>query len=156
MTKWIELLEHNDYVGVKKYLKEGGDVDEENENGESVLLQAIRKKCDDDIIDLLLENGADLNDFDNEGVSVFDFAVMYNNGRIVDMLLEQGADVNRTQRRSRFTLLMGAVCYGRTDIAKKLLAAGADKEAEDDHGLKARDYARKMQKKAMMELLEES
>ncbi len=154
MTHWIELLEHNDYLGIKKYLKEGGDVNEENEGGESVLVQAIRKKCDDEIIDLLLENGADLHDFDNEGVSVLDFAVMYNNARIVDLLLEEGIDVNKTQRRSRFTPLMGAVCYGRLEIAKKLLAAGADAEAVDQYGLKASDYARKMQKKAMQELLE--
>ena len=156
MREWIELLGNNDYLGVKKYLKEGGDVNEENESGESVLVQAIRKKCDDDIIDLLLEQGADLYDFDNEGVSVFDFAVMYNNLRIVDMLLEQGFDVNRTQRRSRFTPLMGAVCYGRREIAEKLLTAGADRDAVDDHGLRAYDYARKMQKTAMMELLERS
>ena len=154
MTHWIALLEHNDYLGIKKYLKEGGDVNEENEGGESVLVQAIRKKCDDEIIDLLLEKGADLHDFDNEGVSILDFAVMYNNVRIVDLLLGEGIDVNKTQRRSRFTPLMGAVCYGRLEIAKKLLAAGADAEAVDQYGLKASDYARKMQKKGMLELLE--
>lgn len=153
MTEWIQLLEHNDYLGIKKYLKSGGDVGDENENGESVLVQAIRKKCDDDIIDLLLEHGADINDFDNEGVSVFDFAVMYNNGKIVDMLLEDGFDVNRTQRRSGFTPLMGAVCYGRTEFVKKILDAGADRLVTDSYGMNAYDYAKKMHKQSMMELL---
>jgi ankyrin repeat protein len=154
MVKWIELFERNDYLGVKKYLAEGGDVHEENEGGESVLVQAIRKKCDDEIINLLLEHGAALDDFDNEGVSIFDFAVMYDNGRIVDMLLEQGFDVNRTRRRSGFTPLMGAVCYGRRDIVEKILQAGADRSAKDSHGLTAADYARKTQKRAIQEMLE--
>lgn len=153
MTKWIELFERNDYLGVKKHIGEGGDLSEENEAGESVLVQAIRKKVDDDIIALLIEKGADLHDFDNEGVSIFDFAVMYNNGKIVDRLLEEGFDVNATSRRSRFTPLMGAVCYGRIDMVKKILAAGADKTAIDSYGMCAEDYARKMHKKAMLELL---
>lgn len=153
MTKWIELLERNDYLGIKKYLKEDGDVNEENESGESVLVQAIRKKCDEEIIDLLLEHGADLNDFDNEGVSIFDFAVMYNNIKIVDMLLKNGFDVNHTRRKSGFTPLMGAVCYGRAEMVRKILDAGVDIQAVDNLGLTAGDYARKMQKKAMLELL---
>lgn len=153
MVKWIELFERNDYLGVKKYLQEGGDIHEENEGGESVLVQAIRKKCDQEIVDLLLEHGADLQDFDNEGVSVFDFAVMYNNGYLVDLLLEQGFNVNRTMRRSGFTPLMGAVCYGRTEMVEKILAAGADLETTDTFGLKAADYARKMQKTSIQELL---
>ena len=153
MTKWIELFERNDYLGVKKYLKEGGDLGEENDGGESVLMQAIRKRCDDEIIDLLLEHGADLYDFDNEGVSVFDFAVMYNNAKLVDLLLERGFDVNATHRRSRFTPLMGAVCYGRAEMVQKILAAGADKNAVDNYGMSASDYARKMHKKSMQELL---
>jgi ankyrin repeat protein len=155
MTEWLQLLERNDYLGIKKYLKEGGSVDEENESGESVLVQAIRKKCDDEVIDLLLENGADLNDFDNEGVSIFDFAVMYNNVRIVELLLNQGFDVNHTRRRSGFTPLMGAVCYGRSEIVKKLLDAGADKTARDNYNMNAYDYAKKMHKKSMMELLQQ-
>jgi uncharacterized protein len=154
MVKWIELFERNDYLGVKKYLEAGGDLHEENEGGESVLVQAIRKKCDDEIIDLLLEHGAELDDFDEEGVSIFDFAVMYNNARIVDMLLAQGFDVNHTRRRSGFTPLMGAVCYGRKEIVAKILEAGADTAIRDTHGLTAADYARKTHKQKIREMLE--
>jgi len=153
MTNPTEYIEKNDYLNLKKYLREGGDAKEENEQGETLLLQAIRKKCDEGVIDLLLEYGASLDDFDNEGVSVFDFAIMYNNPRLVDMLLERGVDVNATRRRSRFTPLMGAVCYGRAEMVRKLLDAGADAAVRDAHGLSAYDYARKTNKPRLMELL---
>ena len=48
---------------------------------------------------------------------------------------------------------MGAVCYGRAEMVQKILAAGADKNAVDNYGMSASDYARKMHKKSMQELL---
>ena len=69
-------------------------------------------------------------------------------------LLESGIDVNFTRRRSKFTPLMGAVCYGRKEIAKLLLENGADKEAVDSKGLDPLTFAKKTHRKSMIELLE--
>ena len=131
MTKWIGLLQEDDYIGVKQYLKEGADVNDHNENDESVLAYAIKCKCDDDLIDLLIENGADTDDFDHEGVSVFDYAITYNNIPLVKKMIADGIDVNHTNRKSRFTPLMAAVCYGRGEIVSMLLEHGADKNTMD-------------------------
>ena len=49
---------------------------------------------------------------------------------------------------------MAAVCYGRIDIVKLLLDAGADAGAVDSKGLRALDFAKKMHKKSMIEILE--
>lgn len=155
MTKWVELLEEDDFIGVKQYLKEGADVNDHNDHEESVLALAIKSRCDSDLIDLLIENGADLDDFDEEGVSIFDYAITYNAISLVKRMLASGVDVNRTQRRSGFTPLMCAVCYGRSEIATLLLEQGADKDAVDAKGFAARDFARKMRKKRMLELLGE-
>ena len=154
MNKWIELLKNNDFLGVKKYIKEGADVNDANENGESVLAYAIRQGCDVELLMLLIDNGADVFDFDEEGVSIFDMAITYNNIEMVNYLIEKGINVNSTNRKSGFTPLMAAVSYGRGKIVKILLDNGANKEASDSKGFKAVDFARKMNKKSILELLE--
>jgi ankyrin repeat protein len=154
MNKWIEFLKNNDYLNVKKLIKNGEDVNESNELGESVLACAIRNHCDFELLMLLIENGADIFDFDDEGVSIFDMAITYNNIEMVKYLIGQGLDVNKTMRRSGFTALMAAACYGRVEIAKILLENGANKEAKDIKGFDATDFARKMNKKSILELLD--
>jgi ankyrin repeat protein len=154
MEQWIELLKANDYLGIKKYLKNGGNPNAQEDNGESVICFAMRYHCDEEILDLLIENGADLYQIDNEGVSVFDVAVTYNNLSIIERLIVSGFDVNHPTRRSGFTPLMGAVCYGRIEVIQKLLDKGVDVTARDQHGLSALDFARKMHKKSILALLE--
>ncbi|MDT8338490.1 MAG: ankyrin repeat domain-containing protein [Sulfurimonas sp.] len=154
MNKWIELLKNNDIVGIKKYIKDGADVNEANDTGESVLASSLRYGCDFELILLLVESGADIYDFDEEGVSIFDMAVTYNNIEMVKYLISQGIDVNSTTRRSRFTPLMAAACYGRLEIAKLLLEHGADKNAVDLKGISVTDFARKTNKKSILLLLQ--
>lgn len=154
MEQWITLLKANDYLGIRKYLKSGGNPNAAEENGESVICFAMRYRCDNEILDMLIENGADLNHVDHEGVSVFDVAVTYNNLEIIERLLNNGFDVNRATRKSGFTPLMGAVCYGRVDVIKKLLEMNIDLDVRDSYGLNAIDFARKMHKKTILALLE--
>lgn len=154
MDEWIRLLQDNNYLGVKKYLKSNVDVNESSEEGDSVLALALRYRCDDEIIDLLIDSGSNLEDFNEDGVSILDYAIMYNKIDLTKKLLESGIDVNFTRRRSKFTPLMGAVCYGRKEIAKLLLENGADKEAVDSKGLDPLAFAKKTHRKSMIELLE--
>jgi ankyrin repeat protein len=154
MNKWLELLKNNDYLGIKQYIKNGADLQETNDIGESVLACALRAGCDEDILELLIESGADIFDFDDEGVSIFDMAITYDNQWMVHYLLEKGIDVNHTTRKSGFTALMTAACYGRVEIAKILLEKGANQYAKDLKGFSAIDFARKMNKKSILELLD--
>jgi ankyrin repeat protein len=154
MNEWLELFKNNDYIGVKKYLKNGADIDETNDIGEGVLACAMRAGCDIDLVMLLIENGADIFDFDDEGVSVFDMAITYNYIDIVNYLIEKGFDINKTTRKSGFTPLMTASCYGRVDIVKILLEQDVDQSAVDMKGFSAADFARKMNKKSVLELLD--
>jgi uncharacterized protein len=156
MTQWIKFLQNNDYLGVKKVIQNGANVCEVNETQESVLACALRYKCDDEIIDLLVQNGALLDDCNEDGVNILDYAIMYNYSALVQKIIDSGIDINETKRASGFTALMGAVCYGRGEIARMLLRHGADKEAKDLKGLNALDFAKKTHKKSMIKLLEES
>lgn len=155
MTKWLPILQNNDYLAAKKYIKEGADLNERTEAGESVLAYALKSRVDRDMLELLIESGADLFYADDEGVSILDFAITYNNMYIIQLLLGKGKDINEVTRRSGFTPLMAAVCYGRYDIMKVLLEAGADVTLADSKGLTAYGFAKKMQKTGMMKLLEE-
>ena len=154
MNKWLEFLKNNDFIGVKKHIKDNADVNDENDSEESVLALAMRYRCDFDLVTLLIEAGADIYDFDEEGVSIFEMAITYDNLDMVKYIIEKGIDVNSTQRRSRFTPLMTAACYGRVEIAKVLIEQGADKGAVDKKGISVTDFARKMNKKSILALLD--
>ncbi len=154
MNKWLELLKSDDYLGIKKYIKSGADLLETNEGGESVLACALRAGCEMETLMLLIESGADIFDFDDEGVSIFDMAITYDNFSMVSYIIDQGLDVNKTTRKSGFTALMAAACYGRVEIAKVLLEKGADQHVQDSKGFSAIDFARKMNKKSVLELLD--
>ena len=156
MNEWLDLLRRNDYISIKKHIRNGADVNQKSETGESVLAYALRYRCDDDILELLIESGADVRDTDNEGVSIFDMAITYDNLALVQRLVEEGIyDVNETRRKSGFTPLMCATCYGRVEVAKYLLEKGADRNAVESKGLSAADFARKMNKKTILKLLKE-
>ena len=154
MDKWLELFKNNDYLNVKKYIKEGFDVNACDEGGESVLACGIKAGCELDLLFLLIENGADIFHFDAEGVSIFDMAIAYGNIEMVHYLINHGIDVNKTQRRSGFTSLMAAACYGRIEITQVLIANGANQQAVDAKGFTAADFARKMNKKSILNLLQ--
>ena len=154
MNRWIELLNKDDYIGIKKYIKDGADLTKTNENGESILAYALRARVDNDTLMLLIENGADIFDFDEEGVSIFDMAITYDNIEIVKYLIKKGVDVNQTRRRSRFTPLMTASSYGRVEVVKILLENNVKQDVCDIKGFSAVDFARKMNKKSVLTLLE--
>jgi len=156
MTKWLSILQNNNYMGAKKHIKEGGNLNARTEAGESVLAYALKSRVDQDMLELLIENGADLFYSDDEGVSILDFAVTYNNMFMVKLLLEKGKDVNDITRKSGFTPLMAAVCYGRYEIFRVLLEAGSDTTAVERKGMTALNFAQKMRKKSMISLLEEA
>jgi len=156
MNKWNTLLQENDYLGIKKYTKNGANVNKKNdETEESVLAMALRLRCDKDILDLLVELGADIKAIDKEGVSILDNAITYNAVDFALWLLDNGIDVNENQRKSGFTALMGAVCYNRTELIKEFLARGADIKAVDTKGYDVKEFARRMNKKRTLELLTE-
>ena len=153
MNRWLELLKNDDYLGIKKYIKNGADLEETNESGESVLACSLRAHCEMETMMLLIENGADIFDFDDEGVSIFDMAITYGHMGMLNYLLEQGVDVNATTRRSGFTPLMAAVCYGRVEIVKVLITQDVNQKTKDTKGFTAVDFARKMNKKSILALL---
>jgi len=156
MQAWLELLKDNNFIGIKKHIKDKADLEACDEHGQSVLATAIKLKCDEDILSLLIDSGADVHAFDDEGVSILDFAVNGSNIDLIKRLCEEGIDINKTSRKSRFTALMAAVCYNEYEILKFLILNKADLEARDSSGFTAYTFAKKMRKKKMMDILVEN
>ena len=154
MQEWLKPLEDNDYIGIKKLISSGSDIQACNDHEESVLALAIKMKCDDDIIELLMQRGADIHHCDDEGVSMLDFAIASNNYGLVNKLVEEGFSVDKTERNSGFTPVMAAVCYNRYEILKYLLESKkADLTLRDTSGFSAYTFAKKMRKQKMMDIL---
>jgi ankyrin repeat protein len=156
MQEWLELLKDNNFIGIKKYIKTNANLEECDEHGESVLASAIKLKCDNDIIDLLIDSGADVHAFDDEGVSILDFAINGSNFDLVKRLCEEGVDINKTSRKSKFTALMAAVCYNEYEMDKFLIEKKVNIDARDSSRFTAYTFAKKMRKKKMLDILIES
>ena len=41
MNKWLEFLKNNDFIGIKKYIKENADVNDTNDSEESILFKEL-------------------------------------------------------------------------------------------------------------------
>ncbi len=156
----VEAIRRDDYIGIKKAIKAGADLEqivenEMNENEESLLFYALHHKCDFETIKLLIESGVDIARCDEEGVSLLDEAIVTGELELVRYLVEEKEmDVNMTRRKSGFTPLMQAASYGYTEIVQFLLDKGADIEARDSSNLNVIEYTKKLQRKNMQKFLE--
>lgn len=101
---------------------------------ESLLHHAVRRP-DPAITKLLLERGAarGVNSF--AGETAFGSAIRRGREDIVQLFLEHGESPNNRNEHGN-TGLMVAVLAGTLPLVKKLVAAGADLEAENDSGLR--------------------
>ena len=93
-----------------------------------------------ELVEMLLNNGADVNATDNNGNTALSFASQNGHTEIVAMLLAARADVNI---KSDFggTALMLASLRGHTEIVAKLLEKGADVNTENNYGQTALSLA---------------
>ncbi len=72
-----------------------------------------------DIVAILLERGADINEAGSDGKTALIRAAWYGHTDVVKILLEKGADVNAKDKKGK-TALNYAVEKDHTDIAHQL------------------------------------
>ena len=94
MAELITSIYLNDIKNIKEALENGADVYfQDEQSGMSPLHVAILQN-NRDIVELLLEKGADVNLQNNSGDTPLHFAIAGENVELCNLLLNAGADVN--------------------------------------------------------------
>lgn len=103
-----------------------------NADGHTALMTAA-KNGSIEILQVLLDNNANLEQKDAIGKTAFLWAVERGHREVAQMLLDYGADIN-TQNQYGNTALMWTARFGDTAMAKMLLNGGADINIRNIHG----------------------
>jgi len=160
---WFALKEKTEFL-----LSKGSDVKarDGNNEGATPLHVAVWKSPNNGIVELLIENEADVNDKNNSGETPLDWAIKYKRTELADLLrkhggkhgtihgaarggdievvkefLATGTDVNAKSSWNGSTPLHHAAEYGHKEVAELLIAEGADVNAPAKYGLTPLDVA---------------
>jgi ankyrin repeat protein len=117
-------------------LAAGADPEHQDFMDKTPLAQAVQEGHAE-VVRVMLEAGASLNSGDDD--SLLSSAVWQGHGKIVDLLLDHGVDPNE-QRPNSPPALFWAVAFGKTSLAARLLAAGADPNARMPKGRRVGEF----------------
>ena len=95
-----------------------------SDNGRALLITALYAG-QKDVVELLLDIGADVNRFNAFGESPLFVAVYMHRKDIVELLLERGADANPICEELRFSPIRVATSFRYWDIVNVLKTHGA-------------------------------
>ncbi|WQF77225.1 Putative ankyrin repeat-containing domain superfamily [Colletotrichum destructivum] len=131
----------------------GADLEDRGDEGDTILISAIKLGYADKIIALLCELGADVNAVDNLGCSAVHHAAMSaSDDDTLAVLVHAGGDIDRRDLGTR-TPLVAAVQNYRFNAIEKLLEFGADLELRLQNGRTALHVAISMRSTPMTEFL---
>ena len=91
-------------------------------------LHAGSKGGHPEIVQVLLDAGAEVNPIDSFGDTPLMMAAMRGHVEVVKVLLSAGADVNFVSVLSGYTLLHGAAAYGELAVVRELCERGAERQ----------------------------
>ncbi|MDC0065776.1 ankyrin repeat domain-containing protein, partial [Verrucomicrobia bacterium] len=134
---------------IKKYFADGGDANKRDPEGKMTLLLHAIYIENKTIVKILIENGADINDKDKNGVTPLSFALTKE---IAELLIDKGADIN-AKCDDGDTPLHSAAYNGRKEIAELLIDKGADINAKGTIGWTPLHLAVQQGRKEVVELL---
>lgn len=109
---------------------------QDNENTADFVNDFNPNKIAFDITQLLLENNANVDIENKDGINALDIAAMNDDAKRIDLLLDYSADINHICKTNNFTPLMNAIdsSFGHlTDAIKTLVQRGADINIETKH-----------------------
>jgi len=144
-----------DLAGVKAEIKKGADVNAVDRGGGTALHQAVVSQSLP-VVEVLLAAGANASVADSAGRTALHYAAIYLQPDIARRLLDAGASVDALDRNGNAPLL-DAVFRAQEDpaIIHVLLAAGADKNRRNMHGVSPMSLARESSNKSKKKWLDE-
>jgi ankyrin repeat protein len=149
---FLGALQAGEILAAKAMLNEALPVNKVQVDGTSALHWAVYHQ-DVELVDWLLEHGADVSVSNDFGSTPLAQASILANARIIELLLEAGADPNERGQDGQ-TPLMVVARTSNTQAAKILLEGGANVNAiEEWRGQTALMWAAAQRQKQMVELL---
>jgi ankyrin repeat protein len=152
MTELFDAIKAEDKERVKFILQDIIDVNVRHKMGFTSLISISSIKGWEDIIQLFIEKGADVEARDLDQKSAIHYAVVFGVAENVDILISNGAQMEITDDQG-WTPLHHAVFAGQTDIVKLLLKRGANKNALTNRDETALTIAQQMHNKPIIDIL---
>lgn len=129
----LKAVNADDISRIKDLINEGLDVNGMNERGWSALMIAA-SKGNMEILKLLIENGAALDDKNHQGgQTALIFAAHWGHADVVRHLIAKGANLNM-QMDDGWTALIDSISRDNLEVAKILIESGADTNVKSDTG----------------------
>jgi hypothetical protein len=108
-----------------------------------------------DSVRALLDAGANVDEVDDDGITVLSWAAIANRVEMARLLIQRGADVNHVDKKGMTPLLYAAsIDFGDSAMIDLLLQSGAKTSARTKEGLTALDLARKYNHTHLLQSLE--
>lgn len=128
---------------VSEELLKGDDINKVTKDGITALMYALANSADEQIIQLLINNNADVTLIDNSGRTALLYALWKNYPySTIKLLLDNGADVNQSEPKSNLNSLLVAVSYNQdSDVVKLLLENDVDTNQRSTEGWTAWELA---------------
>ncbi|HVX01304.1 MAG TPA: ankyrin repeat domain-containing protein [Candidatus Babeliaceae bacterium] len=117
------------------------NIDTYDEDGFTALLHAASSN-NSEVVDFLINNGADVTIPDKHGLTALHYAAHHGNTHAIALLLENGADPNANNNTQGHTPLMLAAQTDSTESVKLLLNNNACPTMLDCNDKSAMDHAR--------------
>ncbi|KAI1366280.1 ankyrin repeat-containing domain protein [Xylaria arbuscula] len=115
---------------VKLLVSRGADVRLPPNKGESILASAVKKQRSIEILQYLLDSGADINGQDRTGATALHAASCVHADAHFRLLLERGADVNGGSYGNAFQAAVSSAPSGDLSVVELLLEKGANINAQ--------------------------
>ncbi len=135
-TPFFEAVNRGDLPAVEHYIPNGADVNTKNKDSGGTALIAASAQGHRDVVNLLLDKGADVNARDKNGVTALIPTSENGHKEVVLLLLAKGADVNAKTNKGSTALFLASQ-NGYKEVVKTLLAKGADVNAKTNNGATA-------------------
>jgi len=150
---FFEACRRNDVAAVQKCYDDNPSlISVSDSRGFTALILAVYNEAPD-VVDFLLEKGADVHAQDASGNTALMGVCFKGYKEIAQKLLNAGVDVNQRNANGA-TALTFAATFGHLQIAEWLLQKGADVKIKDSRGKSPLDHAYIQENDPMISLLE--
>jgi ankyrin repeat protein len=105
-----------------------------------------------EVVKLLLDKGANINQQDNNGKTALHIAAQYGETKVVELLLDRNANIDQQDNNGKTALHIAAEC-GETEVVKLLLDRNANIDQPDNNGKTALHIAAECGETEVVKLL---